>query len=45
MSEWPELLRPRSERSYAEAARAATNMQERDHLTLQAARLNAGLRR
>ena len=32
-------------RLYAQAARAATNMQERDHLTLQAARLNAGLRR
>ncbi|WP_104104474.1 RNA polymerase sigma factor [Arthrobacter sp. 08Y14] len=31
-------------RLYAEAARAATNVQERDHLTLQAARLNAALR-
>jgi predicted RNA polymerase sigma factor len=31
-------------RLYAEAARAANNVQERDHLTLQAARLNAALR-
>jgi RNA polymerase sigma factor (sigma-70 family) len=30
---------------YAEAARAATNLAERDHLTRQAARLNAELRR
>lgn len=30
---------------YAEAAAAATNVAERDHLTLQAARLNAALRR
>jgi RNA polymerase sigma factor (sigma-70 family) len=29
-------------RSYAEAARQAPNLQERDHLTRQAARLNAG---
>jgi RNA polymerase sigma factor (sigma-70 family) len=29
-------------RLYAEAARQATNLQERDHLTRQAARLNAG---
>ncbi|GAA3289581.1 RNA polymerase sigma factor [Arthrobacter citreus] len=31
-------------RLYAEAAGAAANVQERDHLTLQAARLNAALR-
>jgi RNA polymerase sigma factor (sigma-70 family) len=31
-------------RLYADAARAATNLPERDHLTLQAARLNARLR-
>jgi RNA polymerase sigma factor (sigma-70 family) len=31
-------------RLYAEAARSATNLQERDHLTRQAARLNARLR-
>ncbi|MGY1770718.1 RNA polymerase sigma factor [Blastococcus sp. SYSU D00813] len=31
-------------RLYAEAARAATDLAERDHLTRQAARLNAGLR-
>ncbi|MDK1360201.1 sigma factor [Arthrobacter sp. zg-Y1219] len=31
-------------RLYAAAARAASNVQERDHLTLQAARLNAELR-
>src|SRR5687767_13909497 len=31
-------------RLYAEAARAAPNLPERDHLTRQAARLNAGLR-
>lgn len=32
-------------RLYADAARAATNLPERDHLTRQAARLNARLRR
>jgi predicted RNA polymerase sigma factor len=32
-------------RLYAEAARAATNLPERDHLTRQAARLNASRRR
>jgi hypothetical protein len=30
-------------RLYAEAARKAPNLAERDHLTRQAARLNAGL--
>jgi predicted RNA polymerase sigma factor len=34
---------PAAARLYAQAARAATNVQERDHLTLQAARLNAEL--
>jgi hypothetical protein len=32
-------------RLYAEAARSAPNLPERDHLTRQAARLNAQLRR
>jgi hypothetical protein len=31
-------------RGYAEAARLAANLAERDHLTRQAARLNAALR-
>jgi predicted RNA polymerase sigma factor len=35
---------PAAARLYAQAAHAATNAQERDHLTLQAARLNAALR-
>ncbi len=32
-------------RLYAEAARSAPNLRDRDHLTRQAARLNAQLRR
>ncbi len=32
-------------RLYGEAARAATNLAERDHLTRQAARLNQSLRK
>jgi predicted RNA polymerase sigma factor len=35
---------PTAARLYAEAARAAPNLPERDHLTRQAARLNAALR-